>query len=328
MRANNGRQAMDHLLVAGLTPAFVLVAYGSVKTRSSWRSLSLWAAFFAGAGCAYIALVAEIGVLHVLQPEQMDVVTGAAVRAFFGAALPEESAKLLALLVVLGRASEKRRVQDVIMLALTVSMGFAGVENLLYITGPQRMSGFIRAVTAVPAHGMFGLAMGSLLAASRLHFGRVGSALPVALGIAVLMHTAYDFPLMTMRLGYPNTWEYPLLLGTMTAGALLAITLSNQVLADAAERDPYSAQPTGPADAAAPTLFGTVIIALIGPGFLLLLIGSPDDLTRWLVLFMALLPMALGLDLLATGRSRRNLWLSARIRPPPRRFSGRAGSRR
>jgi len=313
---------MDHLLVAGLSPAFLLMAYGSVKTRSSWRSLSLWMAFLAGAGAAFVAMVVEIWVMRALRPEAMDVVAGAATRAFFGAALPEETVKLLAVLAVLGRAAHKHRVQDVIMLALTVSMGFAGMENLLYIAGPQRGVALMRAVTAVPAHGIFGLAMGALLAASRLHFGRLGQATPIALGTSVLLHTAYDFPLMSLRPAYPNTWEFPLLLGTMTVGALLAITLSNQVLADAAERDPYSAQPTGPADAAAPTLFGTIIMALFAPGFGLLMIGSPDDLTRWLVLFISLLPLTLGIDLLATGRSRRNIWLSARLRPPPRRFSG------
>jgi RsiW-degrading membrane proteinase PrsW (M82 family) len=79
-------------------------------------------------------------------------------------------------------------------------MGFATVENLMYIFGQETFEealrvGQMRAWTAVPAHATFAALMGFF--AGRARFGRGGAAyLLVGLLLAILFHGAYDFFLM------------------------------------------------------------------------------------------------------------------------------------
>ncbi|MDR2511292.1 MAG: PrsW family intramembrane metalloprotease, partial [Bacteroidales bacterium] len=86
--------------------------------------------------------------------------------AFAVAALCEESLKLLALYLLLKWVVKQDFEQryDGIVYAVCVSLGFAMVENFLYIFNyGSDYSPFVaiqRTFTAVPAHGIFGVAMG------------------------------------------------------------------------------------------------------------------------------------------------------------------------
>lgn len=83
--------------------------------------------------------------------------------AFFGAAIPEETAKLFMLWLLLRKNKFFDENMDGIVYAVFVSLGFAAIENVLYLFSDSEsfMSvGIMRACTAIPGHFCFGILMG------------------------------------------------------------------------------------------------------------------------------------------------------------------------
>ncbi len=89
---------------------------------------------------------------------------------------------------------------DGIVYAVFVSLGFAAVENILYVIDGGSQVGFIRALTAVPGHALFGIAMGYHLGIARMYAEIRRRHLLYALLVPVILHGIYDFILMS---GHP-----------------------------------------------------------------------------------------------------------------------------
>ncbi|MDX2284400.1 MAG: PrsW family glutamic-type intramembrane protease [Bacteroidia bacterium] len=114
-------------------------------------------------------------------------------------ALSEEGMKYLALRWYAYRKREFDEPYDGIMYAVAVSLGFAAIENVLYVftsEGPDAVqTGLLRMFTAVPAHAMFGVIMGFFVGRAKFADTRIN---PLAerlkgLGAAILFHGLYDF---------------------------------------------------------------------------------------------------------------------------------------
>lgn len=83
--------------------------------------------------------------------------------AFFGAAIPEESAKLLLLWLFLRKCRDFDERMDGIVYAVCVGMGFAAFENIEYLlaSGTEWVTtGIGRSLTAIPGHFAFAVIMG------------------------------------------------------------------------------------------------------------------------------------------------------------------------
>lgn len=91
---------------------------------------------------------------------------GVIITAFFVAGMVEEFLKAS----IVDRGAVQRgwihEPMDAILYAGSTALGFACVENVLYVTHAGIGTALLRAVTAVPAHLMFGVWMGSLFAES------------------------------------------------------------------------------------------------------------------------------------------------------------------
>jgi len=120
--------------------------------------------------------------------------------AFVVAALVEESFKFTALFLLVWRNKEFNEMYDGIVYAVFVSLGFALVENIMYVTSYGEATGYTRAITAVPAHAIFGVTMGYYFAFAK--FGIKNNALNMvkALLWPILLHGVYNFILMA---GHP-----------------------------------------------------------------------------------------------------------------------------
>ena len=130
-------------------------------------------------------------------------------QAFLGIAVPEEGVKLAALMLIVRKRKEFDEILDGAVYAVTVAMGFAMLENILYVLGSeQSMSvALIRGFTAVPLHALAGGFMG--LAVARLRIESRGS-IGGGFLIAVLIHGLYDWILMDPRL--PSVLIAPVLI--------------------------------------------------------------------------------------------------------------------
>jgi RsiW-degrading membrane proteinase PrsW (M82 family) len=84
---------------------------------------------------------------------------------------------------------------DGIIYAVAASLGFATVENILYVLGGGIGVGVLRALLAVPGHAFYAVLMGFFLGEAKFARTRLRAALHQAagLGLAVLAHGLYDF---------------------------------------------------------------------------------------------------------------------------------------
>ncbi len=189
------------LLFIALFPVVALVLFVYMIDKYQHEPwLQLLRAVAAGALSAILVLF----VLNYLAITFEDSPLGALGDAFFNAAIPEEALKLLMLWVVLRSNRYYDEYFDGIVYAACVSLGFAGFENILYVMGSEDgMSvGVSRAITAVPAHFMFGVAMGYYYSLVHFRFHpdeRTGMIHKVCvLAVPVLFHGIYDAALMVM----------------------------------------------------------------------------------------------------------------------------------
>ncbi|NUM31545.1 MAG: PrsW family intramembrane metalloprotease [Bacteroidetes bacterium] len=81
---------------------------------------------------------------------------------------------------------------DGILYSVTVSLGFAFVENIFYVFESGNHVGILRAFTAVPAHSTFAAVMGYYLSKAKFE-GNVFANTVKAIFGAVILHGAYDY---------------------------------------------------------------------------------------------------------------------------------------
>lgn len=122
---------------------------------------------------------------------------GALWHAFVVAGFTEESFKFLALFIVIWRNPNFNEKFDGIVYAVFVSLGFALVENIMYVVGFGIDVGLKRAWTAVPAHAIFGVTMGYYFGIAHMYRELRKSYLRKALLVPILLHGIYDFILMS-----------------------------------------------------------------------------------------------------------------------------------
>ena len=120
---------------------------------------------------------------------------GAIFTAFIVAAIPEEGIKLLMLNMLLRRNKFFDEHYDGIVYAVSVSMGFAAVENVSYLFGNVDMwqqVGISRALLAVPAHYAFAVLMGYYYSLYRFSRPRNERYRVMILAAPVIAHGIYD----------------------------------------------------------------------------------------------------------------------------------------
>ena len=185
-----------NLLLISLAPVFIIAGYIYFRDKYEREPIKLLI-FALGAGA--------LTVIPILFVEQfLDTFTNsfpgllkAAWKAFVVAAFSEELFKYLALYILIWRSREFNEKFDGIVYATYVSLGFAAVENILYVTGGGISTGLMRAVTAVPAHAIFGITMGFYFGLAKFYISERRSLKLKALFYPILLHGIYDFILFT-----------------------------------------------------------------------------------------------------------------------------------
>lgn len=155
------------IVVIALLPAFLLLCWLYTRDRLHPEPRrAVYGIFLRGA-----AIVLPAGIIErmMLQTESAPTLVSwqlLFVTAFFVAGMVEEFLKAA---IVERAAIQKGWVHapiDCIVYAGACALGFAAVENILYVTSEGWSTALLRAVTAVPAHLMFGILMGAAFARS------------------------------------------------------------------------------------------------------------------------------------------------------------------
>ncbi|HUR66471.1 MAG TPA: GNAT family N-acetyltransferase [Chitinophagaceae bacterium] len=123
--------------------------------------------------------------------------TDQALKAFFLVALTEELCKFLVLRLYSWRKKSFDEPFDGIVYAVIVSMGFATVENLLYVIRASQVGmgyqvALLRMFLSVPAHATFGVLMGYHVGRAKFNPQRKSVLIILGLFWAVLFHGTYD----------------------------------------------------------------------------------------------------------------------------------------
>ncbi len=123
----------------------------------------------------------------------------AAYRAFITAAFTEEFFKYIAFLLIIWRSRHFNEKFDGIVYAVFISLGFAAVENIFYVLEHGYKIGLVRAITAVPAHALFGIVMGYRFGLARFYPEERKKQLFLAFFLPFSLHGLYDFFLMAEK---------------------------------------------------------------------------------------------------------------------------------
>jgi protease PrsW len=117
--------------------------------------------------------------------------------AFFVASFSEEGLKLIALTLLIWKSKDFNEKFDGIVYASFISLGFAGIENVMYVFKSGVNVGIIRAITAVPAHAIFGISMGFFFAQAKFYPAKRKKYLWYSFLLPFFLHGLYDFILMS-----------------------------------------------------------------------------------------------------------------------------------
>ena len=179
-----------------ISPAIALLWF--FYARSAYRperKVLVAELFLAGALCAGLALI-----LNHLIERNTSLWAGAPElghRLLYwtaGIGLNEEFAKMLVLLALLYPRKDFAHPYQGLLGAATVSMGFAAVENLVYLERYGTVTLLVRSMFTIPAHAFFTIPLGVAMGYSKRAAG-VGAKygyLAGGLAVSALLHGLYD----------------------------------------------------------------------------------------------------------------------------------------
>ena len=198
------------ILISALAPVAVLLFYIFRKDKvqpepTNW----LLKAFGFGVLSVFFSFVFSVPATLLLGME-IDASTYTSVSkafadAFALAAIPEELAKFIMLWLLLRKNPHFDEKFDGIVYAVCIGMGFAGIENVMYLAGGIEDgswigTGIVRALFSVPAHFLFAVLMGYYY--SIYHFG-IDSSTKIKvmiLAAPIIAHGIYDGILMSIQI--------------------------------------------------------------------------------------------------------------------------------
>ena len=192
------------ILLTALLPVAILVFYIYRKDKNLPEPTGqLVKAFFYGVISAPSSFFISIplGMIGLYLVEDTTVL-GSVSSAFFGAAIPEESAKLFVLWLVLRKNPFFDEKMDGIVYAVCVSLGFAAFENILYLfsdTESFLTIGIVRAIFAVPGHFCFGILMGYYYSIAKFYPKSSIKNKILVLLAPIIAHGLYDSILFVMN---------------------------------------------------------------------------------------------------------------------------------
>ncbi len=185
--------------------------------RDRYKKEPLWPIFLAFLLGAFVllpaaatsGLVQRLTGWYSLKPNLLTIFLG----SFFIAGLIEEGWKFFIVRLYCYHRPEFDEPYDGIMYSTAVALGFATLENFLYVFSPGVLgglgTGILRAFLAVPSHAFYGVLMGYFLGEAKFAKTTVEAnffAL-IGLGLAVVAHGIYDFLVIALPHRPLLTWS-------------------------------------------------------------------------------------------------------------------------
>ena len=193
---------MSIIIISALLPVVILISYIYWRDKNSPEPTKMLVkAFLYGVLSIFLSLCLSIpfGILG-LYPNENITVFDAIRQSFIAAAIPEESAKLFMLWLLLRKNSFFDEKIDGIVYASFVSLGFAAVENIMYLSSSENFvtTSITRALFSVPGHFSFGILMGYFYSMARFYTNNKLQNLILSLVAPVIAHGLFNTILRTV----------------------------------------------------------------------------------------------------------------------------------
>ncbi|HNX44461.1 MAG TPA: PrsW family glutamic-type intramembrane protease [Bacteroidales bacterium] len=186
------------LLILSLAPVAALLAYIYFRDRYEKEPVALiLKGFLAGAALMIPCMPVETWLSRFCTG--CATIPFALYTGFIVAGTTEELLKFLMIFLLFFRNRNFNERYDGIVYAVSVSLGFAAIENVMYVFNSGIPTGLIRAFTAVPAHAFFGIVMGYYFGLARFVNGYRKSFLLKAFLFPMILHGLYDFILFSQN---------------------------------------------------------------------------------------------------------------------------------
>jgi RsiW-degrading membrane proteinase PrsW (M82 family) len=187
------------LAASAIIPSLLLLWYFQSHDLKPEPARVVWATFFLGVAVIPGVLLLDWPFQALLVSRIEEPHLAGLGAAFFTAAIPEELFKLIVVRGYSARHREFDEPMDGIVYGVAASLGFATLENVLYVGQGGIGVAVMRAITAVPGHAFFGAVMGYFVGQSRFAATGRARAAVLAYVVPVILHGLYDFPLLTLQ---------------------------------------------------------------------------------------------------------------------------------
>jgi RsiW-degrading membrane proteinase PrsW (M82 family) len=190
------------LLVIAIAPAVALFLFFYLRDKYRKAPIGVMLVTF-GLGAASL-VPATVTSLALQRLTGWRSNTPSLLQAFLGAmiivGLVEEGAKFIVVRFYAYHRPEFDEPYDGIMYSVAAALGFATLENIIYIFSNGAGTGVMRALLAMPSHAFDGVLMGYFLGEAKFaRSDRVGNWLSaLGFGLAVIAHGLYDFTVFSL----------------------------------------------------------------------------------------------------------------------------------
>lgn len=188
---------MSYLLVAAVLPIFVLCFFVYKKDPHEEPGKLLAKIFALGFFSSIPVLIVEILLGKIFPTSDVSSFILIFINTFIAIALVEEGFKWIITMVVGYRSKDFDEIYDIVVYSVFASLGFACIENILYVLTRGIGNAILRAILSVPGHACFGIIMGYFFAQAKIgsinkNEGIYKKNIILSLLIPTICHTLYD----------------------------------------------------------------------------------------------------------------------------------------
>ena len=185
------------LLILAILPVVLLCFFIYIKDTNKEPIGLLMKLFLLGVIMAFPVVIAEMIFDIVFIKDGVTNFILLFISVFMSVALIEEGAKFIIAKFIGYDDKEFDEIYDIIVYSVFASLGFACIENILYVFNYGLSVAIVRALLSVPGHMCFGVLMGYFLAMAKINSinnnkGQYVKNMILALLVPALVHTMYD----------------------------------------------------------------------------------------------------------------------------------------
>jgi protease PrsW len=180
------------IITTGVAPALALLSFFYLKDKITEPLPLIIRTFISG--CLIV-----FPIMFIQYAFQSDQIGNVFIQSFFVVAFLEEFFKWFLFLYLIYQHTEFDAHYDGIVYAVSISLGFASVENILYLLVNGIEYAFTRALFPVSSHALFGVIMGFYFGKAKMNQRHIGLNIFLALIIPISLHGLYNFILVTVN---------------------------------------------------------------------------------------------------------------------------------